>query len=454
MRYILLLLLCISCCFLPINSIADEVASTEVVQQVAEQAPATSNLDKADNGFVLICTALVILMSVPGIALFYGGLVRAKNMLSVLVQTVIAFSLMYVLWGIYGYSLAFGTNDSEVLNSIIGNLDKFLMIGVTPDSESGSLSDFTFFSFQGAFAGITACLILGSFAERIKFSALLFVLVFWFTLSYLPLCHMVWGGGYIDSVWHAYDFAGGTVVHINAAVCALVGAIFVGKRIGYGREHMAPHNLVMTMIGSSLLWVGWFGFNAGSELSADGVAALAFATTCIAPAAAALSWLFAEWVILGRPSLLGACSGAVAGLVAITPACAFVGIGGAIIIGLIAGFVCLWGMHGLKKILHVDDALDVFGVHGLGGITGAILTGIFCSPALGGTGFKEGWEDILGQVLGQFISVVISIGWCGVVAVVGYMLANKLFGGLRVAQDEEREGLDLATHGERAYNLY
>ncbi|MGN1394534.1 MAG: ammonium transporter [Succinivibrionaceae bacterium] len=427
-------------------NIADESATLPS----SEEQPAIS---VADNGFIMICTALVILMSVPGIALFYGGLVRAKNMLSVLAQTIVCFSLMYVLWAIYGYSLAFGTNASDFINNIIGNFDKFLMLGVTPDSVNGSLSDLTFFSFQGAFAGITACLILGSFAERIKFSALLFVIVFWFTFSYLPLCHMVWGGGYIDSAWHAYDFAGGTVVHINAAICALVGAFFVGKRIGYGKELMAPHSLVMTMIGASLLWVGWFGFNAGSELSADGVAALAFANTCVAPAVAALSWLFAEWILLGKPSLLGACSGAVAGLVAITPACAFVGIGGALIIGLVAGCICLWGIHGLKKLLRVDDALDVFGVHGVGGIIGALLTGVFCAPSLGGTGFKEGWETIAGQFTGQLVSVVISVVWCLVVSVIAYFLADKLFG-VRVPADQEREGLDLTSHGERAYNLY
>lgn len=428
-----------------------EISATVVDDGTGVITP--TEADTSDNGFIMICTALVILMSIPGIALFYGGLVRAKNMLSVLVQALIIFSLMYVLWAIYGYTLAFGSNESDTLNMFIGNLDKFLMLNVGPSDVNGSLSDLTFFSFQGAFAGITACLIIGSFAERIRFSALLFIIVVWFTLSYLPLCHMVWGGGYVDSAWHAWDFAGGTVVHINAAICALVGAFYCGKRVGYGKEIMAPHNLVMTMIGASLLWVGWFGFNAGSELSADGVAALAFANTCIAPAAAALAWLFAEWVLLGKPSLLGACSGAVAGLVAITPACAFVSVGGALLIGLVAGFVCLWGIHGLKKLLKVDDALDVFGVHGVGGIIGALLTGVFCAPSLGGTGFKEGWESISEQFLGQLVSVLITIVWCGVVSIVAFYLADKIFGGVRVPVDEEREGLDLTSHGERAYNL-
>lgn len=423
------------------------------VQEVATQAPVAPEASTVDNGFVMICTALVILMSIPGIALFYGGLVRAKNMLSILVQAFVIFALMYVLWAIYGYSLAFTSNDSETVNQIIGSLDKFLMMGITPETVTGSLSDLTFFSFQGAFAAITACLIIGSFAERIKFSALLFVIVVWFTFSYLPLCHMVWGGGYIDSAWHAWDFAGGTVVHINAAICALVGAYFTGKRTGLGREIMAPHNLVMTMIGASLLWVGWFGFNAGSELAADGTAALAFANTCVAPAAATLAWLFAEWILLGRPSLLGACSGGVAGLVAITPACAFVNVGGALIIGLVAGFVCLWGIHGLKKLLHVDDALDVFGVHGVGGIVGALLTGIFCAPSLGGMGFKDGWDSIAGQFTGQLVSVVVTVVWCGVVSIVAFYLASKIFGGVRVTHDEELEGLDLTSHGERAYNI-
>ena len=438
--------------FLLLMTGAIDFAGAEELAEAAESG-AAGQLSLVDNCFVMICAALVILMSVPGIALFYGGLVRVKNMLSLLTQTAMAFSLMFVLWALFGYSLCFGTNGSEFLNNFVGNFDKFMMMGVLPDNLNGTLSDFTFFSFQGAFAGITACLILGSFAERIKFSALIFVLVFWFVLSYIPLCHMVWGGGYVDSAWHAWDFAGGTVVHINAAVCALVGAYFCGNRIGFGRERMAPHSLVMTMIGASLLWVGWFGFNAGSELSPDGVAALAFANTCVAPAAAALSWLFLEWIFQGKPSLLGICSGAVAGLVAVTPACAFVSIGGALIIGLTAGAVCLWGVHGLKKLLRVDDSLDVFGVHGVGGIAGALLTGILCSPDFGGTGFKEGWDSIGGQFMGQLVSVIITIGVSGVVSVVGFLLADKLFHGVRVTQDEEREGLDLSWHGERAYNL-
>ncbi len=438
--------------FLLLMTGAIDFAGAEELAEAAESG-AAGQLSLVDNCFVMICAALVILMSIPGIALFYGGLVRVKNMLSLLTQTAMAFSLMFVLWALFGYSLCFGTNGSEFLNNFVGNFDKFMMIGVLPDNLNGTLSDFTFFSFQGAFAGITACLILGSFAERIKFSALIFVLVFWFVLSYIPLCHMVWGGGYVDSAWHAWDFAGGTVVHINAAVCALVGAYFCGNRIGFGRERMAPHSLVMTMIGASLLWVGWFGFNAGSELTPDGVAALAFANTCVAPAAAALSWLFLEWIFQGKPSLLGVCSGAVAGLVAVTPACAFVSIGGALIIGLTAGDVCLWGVHGLKKLLRVDDSLDVFGVHGTGGIVGALLTGILCSPDFGGTGFKEGWDSIGGQFMGQLVSVIITIGVSGVVSVVGFLLADKLFHGVRVTQDEEREGLDLSWHGERAYNL-
>lgn len=422
---------------------------------MAESANDVS-LDLVSNGFIIMSTVLVILMSLPGIGLFYGGMVRTKNMCSVLVQTLTAFALMYLLWAMYGYSLASSNDSGSFLSLFFGDFSNSFLVNITPstvDTSHSNLSELVYFAFQGAFAAITACLIIGSFAERIKYLGLIVVLVIWFTFAYVPSWHMVWGGGWLDSAFGVLDFAGGTVVHINAAVCALVGAYFCGNRIGFGRERMAPHSLVMTMIGASLLWVGWFGFNAGSELSPDGVAALAFANTCVAPAAAALSWLFLEWIFQGKPSLLGICSGAVAGLVAVTPACAFVSIGGALIIGLTAGAVCLWGVHGLKKLLRVDDSLDVFGVHGVGGIAGALLTGILCSPDFGGTGFKEGWDSIGGQFMGQLVSVIITIGVSGVVSVVGFLLADKLFHGVRVTQDEEREGLDLSWHGERAYNL-
>lgn len=411
-------------------------------------------LDACANGFIMMCAMLVILMSIPGIALFYGGLVRTKNMGSILVQVIVTFSLMYVLWCAFGYSLALSNDSGSFLSNFYSDFSKVLLFGITPDTideAHANISELTYFAFQGAFAAITACLILGSFAERIKFSGLMIVLVIWFCFAYIPSWHMVWGGGWLDSSYGVLDFAGGTVVHINAAICALVGAYFVGKRVGYGREAMAPHSLTMTMIGASLLWVGWFGFNAGSELTPDGISALAFVNTVIAPAAACLSWTVCEWIMNGKPSILGACSGAIAGLVAITPACGWVGVGGGLIIGLIAGAICLWGVHGLKRMLHVDDALDVFGVHGLGGIVGAILTGVFCSPDLGGVGFGHGNESILDQVYGQFVSVIVTVIWTSIVAIIAFYIADKLVG-VRVERDQEREGLDLASHGERAYN--
>ncbi len=416
---------------------------------VACAADDVPSLDLVSNSFIMISAILVILMSIPGIALFYGGLVRSKNMLSILAQVMVTFALMYVLWAVYGYSLALSDGDSL----FYGDFSKIFLKTITADSIDGnSLSELTYFSFQGAFAAITACLILGSFAERIKFAGLMVVLLIWFPLAYVPSWHMVWGGGWLDQKFGVLDFAGGTVVHINAAVCALVGAYYVGKRLGYGREIMAPHSLTMTMIGASLLWVGWFGFNAGSELTPDGISALAFTNTVLAPSAAVLSWTVCEWIMNGKPSMLGACSGAVAGLVAITPACGWVGIGGGLAIGLIAGAACLWGVHGLKKLLGADDSLDVFGVHGLGGILGALLTGIFCSPDLGGVGFGGDNTTIATQFLGQLVSVLVTIAWTGIVSVFAFFVADKLVG-VRVSRDEEREGLDLASHGERAYNL-
>lgn len=425
--------------------------SSQICCAGSEAAP---ELDIVANGFIIMSTMLVILMSIPGIGLFYGGLVRTKNMCSVLVQVVFSFSLMYLLWTVYGYSLASKNDSGSFMSLFFGDFSKVLLIGITPetvDVDHQNLSELVYFAFQGAFAAITACLVIGSFAERIKFSGFVIMLTIWFTLAYIPSWHMVWGGGWLDSEFGVLDFAGGTVVHINASVCALVGAYYVGKRVGYGREAMKPHSLTMTMIGACLLWVGWFGFNAGSELCADGISALAFVNTILAPAAAVISWCACEWVVKGKPSLLGACSGAVAGLVAITPACGFVGIIGAIVIGLLAGAVCLWGVHGLKKMLRVDDTLDVFGVHGLGGIMGAILTGVFCSPDLGGVGFGGENTTILAQTWGQFVSVIVTVIWTTVVALLGFWVADKT-AGIRVSRDEEREGLDLASHGERAYN--
>ena len=420
---------------------------------MAESANDVS-LDLVSNGFIIMSTVLVILMSLPGIGLFYGGMVRTKNMCSVLVQTLTAFALMYLLWAMYGYSLASSNDSGSFLSLFFGDFSNSFLVNITPstvDTSHSNLSELVYFAFQGAFAAITACLIIGSFAERIKYLGLIVVLVIWFTFAYVPSWHMVWGGGWLDSAFGVLDFAGGTVVHINASICALVGAYYVGNRIGYGREAMKPHSLTMTMIGTGLLWVGWFGFNAGSELTPDGTSALAFVNTILAPAASVVSWLLCEWVVKGKPSLLGACSGAIAGLVVITPACGFVGVNGAIIMGLVGGAACLWGVHGLKRALRVDDTLDVFGVHGLGGIIGAIMTGIFCSPDLGGTGFGGDNTTIWSQTLGQLISVVVTIVWTGAVAWFGFYVAHKLTG-IRVSRDEERQGLDLASHGERAYN--
>jgi Amt family ammonium transporter len=437
--------------------------------------------DKGDTAWMLTSTALVLLMSVPALALFYGGLVRSKNMLSVLMQVFVGFSLITVLWFVYGYSLAFTTG-----NAFFGGFDRLFLDGVF-DSAAGTFSlgatfskatpmyEIVFIAFQATFAGITCCLILGSLVERIKFSAVLLFMVIWFTFAYVPAAHMVWfwagPDAYTDAAaaeaanatagliwsWGALDFAGGTVVHINAGVAGLVGAIVLGKRVGLGRESMPPHNLTMTMIGASLLWFGWFGFNAGSALEANGFAALAFLNTFIATSCAVLSWAFAEWILKGKPSMLGAASGAVAGLVAITPAAGNVGVPGAFVIGLAAGVVCLWGCTGLKKLVNADDSLDVFGVHGLGGILGALLTGVFNAPSLGGPGLVTDWVTVtmgypgIGtQLMIQAKAVALIVVWTAVVSFVGFYIV-KLVVGLRVAEEQEREGLDITSHGERAY---
>lgn len=451
----------------------------EAAPAAAEAAPAAApalTLSKADNAWIMVCAALVILMSIPGLALFYGGLVRTKNMLSVLMQVFVTFSLISVLWVIYGYSVAFTEG-----NAFVGVLDKLFLKGVTPESLGATfskgvvISELTFVIFQGAFAAITCGLIVGAFAERAKFAGVLLFMVLWFTFSYLPMAHMVWywagPDAYIDAAAAeaagktagflfqkgALDFAGGTVVHINAAVAGLVGAYMVGKRTGIGNVSMAPHSLTFTMIGASLLWFGWFGFNAGSALEASGGSALAMVNTWVATACAALSWMVAEWLLKGKPSMLGAASGAVAGLVAITPAAGFVGVMGAIVIGLLAGVVCLWGVNGLKKLLGADDSLDVFGVHGVGGILGAILTGVFVDPALGGTGVYDyvanavGPFDMTAQVISQLWGVGTVIVWSGVVSIIAYKLVDIVVG-LRVPEEEEREGLDLTSHGESAYH--
>ena len=442
---------------------------------VAAETPAPVP-GKADNAWIMVCAVLVMLMSIPGLALFYGGLVRTKNMLSVLMQVFVTFALITVLWVVYGYSLAFTEGGG-----FYGSFDKLFLKGITPDSLGSTFSkgvaiyEFTFVAFQGAFAAITAVLIVGAFAERVRFSAVLLFMVLWFTFAYVPMAHMVWywpgPDAYVDAAAGeaatatagflfrkgALDFAGGTVVHINAAVAGLVGALLIGKRIGFERESMAPHSLTFTMIGASLLWIGWFGFNAGSALEANGGSSLALVNTWMATACATLSWMLVEWLWKGKPSMLGAASGAVAGLVAITPAAGFVGVGGAIVIGLAAGVVCLWVVNGLKRMIGADDSLDVFGVHGVGGILGATLTGVFCDPSLGGSGVYDyvanavGEYDMGAQIVSQLWGVGTAIVWSGVASLIAYKLVDVLVG-LRVQEDEEREGLDVTSHGESAYH--
>ena len=450
-------------------------AAAAATTPAAPAAPAAVP-NKGDTAWIMICTALVILMTLPGLGLFYGGLVRSKNMLSVLMQCMVIFSLVAVLWAVYGYSIAFTEGGA-----FFGGFDRLFLAGLTPESVGATFSkgvvipEFAFFSFQGAFATITCCLIIGAFAERAKFSAVLLFVVLWFTFSYLPIAHMVWfwpgpdaftdakaaeaataASGWLFQMG-ALDFAGGTVVHINAAVAGLVGAYVIGKRIGFGKEAMKPHSLTLTMVGASLLWFGWFGFNAGSALEASGGSAMAFANTFLATAGAVLTWTLGEWLGKGKPSMLGAASGAVAGLVAVTPAAGFVGPMGAIVIGLISGFLCLWGVTGLKKMLGADDSLDVFGVHGVGGILGALLTGVFADPSLGGTGIYDYVANavapdysIAGQVLIQAKAVLTTIVWSAVVSFIAYKLVDLVIG-LRVPEDEEREGLDITSHGETAY---
>ncbi|MFZ1387442.1 MAG: ammonium transporter [Thiolinea sp.] len=455
---------------LGLSGVALAQEASTAVAEAAAAIPAAPVPDKGDTVWMMVSTILVIMMVIPGLALFYGGLVRAKNMLSVLAQVFSIFCLIALLWVIYGYSLAF--TDGGSLNSFIGGFGKLFLNGVDTSvtvetfSKGVVIHEMVFAIFQLTFAAITVSLIVGGFAERIKFSALLIFCVLWFTFSYLPMAHMVWfwGGpsaydapaGFLFAKG-ALDFAGGTVVHINAAMAALVGAIVVGKRVGYGRDSMAPHNLVMTMIGASLLWVGWFGFNAGSNLEATGTAVLAMLNTIVATAAAGLSWMAAEWLLRGKPSLLGVVSGAVSGLVAITPAAGFAGPMGAIALGLVTGAACLWGVTGLKHMLGYDDSLDVFGVHGIGGIIGAIGTGIVVNPALGGSGvFDYSTGQVAAyssaQILSQLWGVGVAILWSGAVSFVILILLKHTIG-LRVTQDEEREGLDTVSHGERAYTL-
>ena len=458
-------------------SFADPAPATATMNAIAEVAAVTPVPNKGDTTWVMISTVLVILMVIPGLALFYGGMVRSKNMLSILMQTFVIFSLIAVLWAIYGYSIAFTEG-----NAFFGGFSKLFLKGITPDSMAATFSkgvyipEYAYVAFQLTFATITPALIIGAFAERVKFSAVLLFTVLWFTFSYLPIAHMVWywagPDAYTDAIAGdkalatagflfqkgALDFAGGSVVHINAGVAGLVGCLLIGKRIGYGKEFLTPHSVTMTMIGASLLWVGWFGFNVGSNLEANGLATLVFVNTLLAAAAATLSWTLAEWIIRGKPSMLGAASGAVAGLVAITPACGWAGPMGSILLGLASGSACFWSVTILKAKLKYDDSLDAFGVHGVGGILGALGTAVVANPALGGTGVlnyvTNGVDpyNFLGQLASQSWGVVITIIWSGAVSFIAYKLVDILIG-LRVTEEDERLGLDTTEHGETAYNL-
>ena len=449
--------------------------SAEELAAAATATPPAPN--KGDTAWMIVATVLVILMIIPGLALFYGGMVRAKNMLSVLMQVFVIFSLIAVLWAIYGYSVAFTEG-----NAFFGGFSKAFLKGITPESAAATFSkgvyvpEYIYVVFQLTFAAITPALIVGAFAERVKFAAVLMFMVLWFTFSYLPIAHMVWywagPDAYSDKAAGdaaaatagflfqkgALDFAGGTVVHINAGIAGLIGCFMIGKRIGYGKEFIAPHSVTLTMVGASLLWVGWFGFNVGSNLEANGVAALVFANTLLATAAATLAWTFVEWAVRGQPSMLGGASGAVAGLVAITPACGYVGPMGAIVLGFIAGAACFWSVTKMKHLLGYDDSLDVFGVHGVGGIIGALGTGVFASPALGGTGVYDyvanavGEFDMLAQVTSQAWGVGTSIVWSGIVSLISYKVVDMTIG-LRVTEEVERQGLDIVEHGETAYHM-
>ncbi len=447
------------------------------VTESVSVAVAPPTVNKGDTAWMIMATVLVILMVIPGLALFYGGMVRAKNMLSVLMQVFVIFSMMAILWAIYGYSIAFTEG-----NPFFGGLSKLFLSGITPDSLAATFSkgvaipEYIYVAFQLTFAGITPALIIGAFAERVKFSAILVFMLIWFTFAYLPIAHMVWYWAGPDAYSNAktgeaaaatagflfqkgaLDFAGGTVVHINAGIAGLVGCLLVGKRIGFQKESLAPHSVTLTMVGASLLWVGWFGFNVGSNLEANGLSALVFVNTLLASAAATLAWSGAEWIIRGKPSMLGGASGAIAGLVAITPACGWSGPMGAIVLGLVAGAACFGSVTTLKSMLGYDDSLDAFGVHGVGGIIGALGTAVVASPALGGTGV---WDYVTngvaeysmsGQFISQFWGVAVSIIWSGTVSFIAFKFVDVMIG-LRVSEESEREGLDISEHGETAYHI-
>jgi len=460
---------------------AATAAPAEAAPAEAAAAPAPPSFDKGDIAWMLVSTLLVLMMAVPALALFYGGMVRAKNILSISMQILVTFSLLSVLWAIYGYSVAFTGG-----NAFFGGFDKMFLKGLidaagnlTPAatfSKGVYIPEYLYAAFQMTFAAITPCLIVGAFAERMKFSAVLLFMVLWFTFSYLPIAHMVWywdgpdaystaeaavtagsHGGFLFQKG-ALDFAGGTVVHINAGIAGLVGCLLLGKRKGYGTQAMTPHNVPFIMVGAALLWVGWFGFNVGSNLEANAFAAQVFINTFLATAAAVCAWTFGEWIFRGTPTMLGGASGAIAGLVAITPACGWVGPMGSIVIGLLAGLVCLFSVTKLKSALGYDDSLDVFGVHCVGGILGAILTGVFNDPALGGTGIYDyvagtwGFAGMGTQVISQLWGVGVTLVWSGVVAFIAYKIVDLVIG-LRVTEEAETEGLDTVEHGERGYSL-
>ncbi|TJY58425.1 ammonium transporter [Sinimarinibacterium sp. CAU 1509] len=427
----------------------------EAPAEAAEEAP---TLDSGDTAWMLTSTALVLLMTIPGLALFYAGMVRSKNVLSVMMQCFAITALVSVLWTIYGYSMAFDTTGMEAgvvnFNSIVGGMSKAFMAGVGLDSLTAAIPESVFATFQMTFAIITPALIVGAFAERMKFSSLLVFMTLWVTVCYFPMAHMVWSGdGGLLWDWGVLDFAGGTVVHINAGIAGLVAAIMLGKRKGYGKESMAPNNLGYTVMGASMLWVGWFGFNAGSAVGANGAAGMAMFVTQVATASSALAWMFAEWITHKKPSVLGIASGAVAGLVAVTPASGTAGPIGALWIGLAAGVICFLASTKLKKAVGYDDSLDVFGVHCVGGIVGAILTGLFCFPSMGGV-----WEPGEGATIGsqlwiQTKGVLFTLVYTGVLSVVLLMITKVVTGGLRVTEEAETEGLDLTQHNERGYIL-
>ena len=425
---------------LPVESVMAQEAAAEAAPAAAEEE---ATLNSGDTAWMIVATVLVLFMTIPGLSLFYGGLVRAKNILSILVQCFAITCLMTILWLIYGYTLAYGEG-----NAFIGDFSKLFLKGVGVDTIDGSIPESVFFTFQMTFAIITPALIVGAFAERMKFSSVLIFCALWFTFSYVPVWHMVWGGGLISG-WDAMDFAGGTVVHINAGVAGLVTCIMLGKRKGYGSTAIPPHSVPLTVIGASMLWVGWFGFNAGSQLAADGTAGMAMLVTQVATATAAFSWMIVEWIKTGKPTAVGIATGAVAGLVAITPASGSAGPIGALIIGVAAGVVCYFCATSMKKALGYDDSLDVFGVHGIGGIVGALLTGVCAAEAMGGSGMEL--DSMGAQVFAQLKGVVVTIIWSGVVSVIAFKIADLVTGGARVGEDEEDQGLDLNSHGEAGY---